>query len=164
MVSKSWFHFVGRTSGRTGGGRSLESHVVVTKYLLNCMYLHKLNYKDKGRLFAAQVVEARLQLGVGVGGGRAARPARHRHRRHPRCNDRGCSALRPRPAEARGGPRRPADHSPGTDSEPVACGSPDSWSLSCSPSSSKICDTTASLQHTNSTQTFVNKCTYMHSL
>jgi hypothetical protein len=33
--------------------------------------------------------------------------------------------------------------------EPDACGKPDNWSVSCSPSSSSICDTTASLKHKN---------------
>lgn len=33
-----------RVRGDGTGGEGHCKHVVVTKYLLNCMYLHKLNY------------------------------------------------------------------------------------------------------------------------
>lgn len=59
-----------RDEGRGGVGHS--KHVVVTKYLLNCTYLHKLNYKDDGA----------ATRGAGCRGAPAAR--RRRRRRPPR--------------------------------------------------------------------------------
>lgn len=115
------------------------------------MYLHKLNYKDKRtrRGYSRRRLSRRACSSASASV--APAPAPPDPPAPPATATAGVRAATdhhhhsPLPT---GLPRRSARHSPGTDSEPVACGSPDSWSLSCSPSSSKICATTASLQQT----------------